>query len=99
MGRLVIGILVFIDVWIALCGLPFLVLALAWLHLETTGITLAALVFGLCWVIAPWAALVIAWQQSRRGAGRGRIAITLAVPVVLAMIGGSLLGILPMQGV
>src|SRR5438552_3835102 len=99
MARLGIGILVFLDAWVALGGPPFVVIALAYVRLEGLGLGLAALVFILCWAVAPWAALVIAWRQSRRGAGRGRIALILLIPLVLALLAGALLGSLPTKGV
>ena len=99
MGRIGIGVLVFIDAWIALGGPPFLVIALAYVRLEGLGFGLAMLVLALCWVVVPWAGLVVAWRQSRGGAGRGRIAFILLVPIAVAMIGGAVLGSLPTRGV
>ena len=99
MARLGIGILVFLDVWAALGGPPFVVIALAYVRLEGLGAALAGLVFFLCWAVAPWAALVIAWRQSRRGASRGRIAVTLLIPLVLALLAGGLLGSLPIKSI
>ena len=97
--RAVVVILVLLDVWAAVGGPPFLVIALAYLRLEGVGLWLAALAFVLCWAVVPWAALFVAWRASRRGASRGRVAIILLIPLVLALLAGGLLGSLPMKSI
>src|SRR5215470_7497782 len=97
--RGLVVILVVLNVWAALGGPPFVFVALAYVRIDGPALWLAALAFMLCWAVAPWTALVVAWRQSRRGAGRGQVALILLVPLVLALLAGGLLGSLPMRGV
>jgi hypothetical protein len=93
--RVLIVILVLLVAWAALGGPPFMVIALAYLRVQGPVAWLAALVALLCWVVAPWAALIVAWRASRRGVSRGRIALILLVPLVLALLAAGLFGSLP----
>jgi hypothetical protein len=99
MMRVVVILLIVLDAFIALGCPPFLLIALAYVKLDAMPGALIALAFTLCWVVAPWGALIVAWRQARRGAGRGRIALILLVPIVAALIGQVLLERLPTRGV
>ena len=99
MRRALIILLVVIDVLIALGGLPFFVIAGAYINADATTTNTALAVLFACWVVAPWAALIVARRQSRRGAGRRRIALILLVPIMLALVAQAILERLPTHGV
>jgi hypothetical protein len=96
--RALVVILVVIDALIALVG-PVMLLTLAWVRLEGTPAALVTLAFIVCWVIAPWSALIVAWRQRRHGARHGRVVLILLIPIVTALIAQWLLEQLPMRGV
>ena len=97
--RALVVILIVIDALIALGGPPFLMIALAYVRLEGASLALVTLVFVVCWLVVPWGALIVAWRQRRHGASHGRVALTLLIPIVAALIAQGVLERLPTRGV
>jgi hypothetical protein len=99
MARLGIILLVVLDVFMALGALPLLLIVGAYINLEGPLALIAMVALFVCWFVAPIAALIVAWRQGRRGAGRGRIALILLAALVLALVGQGILEQLPVRGV
>jgi hypothetical protein len=97
--RALVILLLAVDVLIALGCPPLLVIGLAYVRLEGAALALVTLVLVACWLVVPWGALIVAWRQRRRGASHGRIALTLLIPIVTALIAQGLLERLPTRGV
>jgi len=95
--RVVVGMLVLIVALIALGGPPYLLIVLAYMTLEGAAAVAATIVLAACWVAAPWGLLVAAWHQARSGASRRRIALLLAIAIVLAAVGQGIVERLPMR--
>lgn len=97
--RAIIVLLALFDGLFALGGPFYLLIVMAYVNLDGPATAAVGLALAVCWVVAPWAALVVAWRASRRGAASGRIALILLAALVLALLGQGLVERLPLRGV